>query len=69
MGPKRAAKNDAITATQYTGMTTTTPAATRVDAKYATERIPITSSASISSLIRIAPISATRPVPTLALIM
>ncbi len=33
------------------------------------ELMPMTSSASISSVIRIAPISATRPVPTFADIM
>ena len=44
-------------------------ASRRVAQRNVIELIPITSSASISSVIRIAPISATRPVPTLALIM
>jgi hypothetical protein len=41
----------------------------RVAQRNVTESIPITSSASISSEIRIAPSSATIPVPTLAAIM
>src|SRR6202035_862936 len=64
--PKRAAQNDDSTATQYNGTTTITPATTRLDAKYATERIPITSNASISSLIRIAPNWAVAPAPIVA---
>ncbi len=41
----------------------------RVEPRYRIESNPITSSASISSEIRIEPISATNPVPTLAAIM
>ena len=41
----------------------------RVAQRKTSELMPITSSASISSEIRIAPISATRPVPTFADIM
>ena len=44
-------------------------ASRRVAARKVTGWMPITSSASISSEIRIAPSSATIPVPTLALIM
>ena len=59
-------ENDMSTATQYSGMTTITPATTRVEARYAIERMPITSSASISSLIRIAPSCAVAPAPMVA---
>ncbi len=44
-------------------------ASRRVAQRKTSESTPITSRASISSEIRIAPISATRPVPTLADIM
>jgi hypothetical protein len=44
-------------------------ASSRVAQRNANELTPITSSASISSEIRIAPISATKPVPTFADIM
>ncbi len=44
-------------------------ASSRVAQRKVIELMPITSSASISSVIRMAPISATRPVPTLADIM
>ena len=45
------------------------PPSRRVAPRYSTESKPITSSASISSEIRIDPISATNPVPTFAAIM
>ncbi len=44
-------------------------ASRRVEQRNVSELMPITSSASTSSEIRMAPISATRPVPTLADIM
>ena len=44
-------------------------ASRRVEQRKVSELMPITSSASTSSEIRMAPISATRPVPTLADIM
>ncbi len=55
-----------MTATQYSGITTITPAMTRVEARYVTLRMPMTSSASISSLIRIAPSWAVAPAPMVA---
>ncbi len=64
--PNRAARNDISIATQYSGITTITPAITRVEARYAIDRIPITSRASISSLIRIAPSCAVAPAPMVA---
>ncbi len=42
------------------------PATIRVDTRYSTGRIPIDSSASISSLIRIAPNCAVTPAPNVA---
>src|ERR1700743_2332703 len=45
-------------------MITTSPANMRVDTRYAVDLTPITSSASISSLIRMAPSSAVAPAPT-----
>ena len=50
----------------YSGTTTTNPAISRVDTRNATDLMPITSSASISSLIRMAPNSAVAPAPTVA---
>src|SRR5271155_4859328 len=47
-------------------MITTSPASMRVDTRYAVDLTPITSSASISSLIRMAPSSAVAPAPTVA---
>ena len=44
-------------------------ASRRVEHRKVSELMPITSSASTSSEMRMAPISATRPVPTLADIM
>ena len=48
---------------------TSQAASSRVAHRNTSELMPITSSASISSEMRIAPISATSPVPTLADIM
>ena len=50
----------------YSGMMTTKPAMIRVDTRYEIDLMPITSSASISSLIRMAPSSAVAPAPTVA---
>jgi hypothetical protein len=50
----------------YSGMITMSPARIRVDARNEIDLMPITSSASISSLIRIAPSSAVAPAPTVA---
>ena len=55
--------------TMYMKGNTTQAASSRVAHRKMIESMPITSSASISSLMRIAPISATIPVPTLAAIM
>ena len=53
----------------YMNGSTSQAASRRVAQRNVSDGTPITSSASISSEIRIAPISATRPVPTLADIM
>jgi hypothetical protein len=53
----------------YMKGSTSQAARRRVAQRKTSELMPITSRASISSEIRIAPISATRPVPTLADIM
>ncbi len=45
---------------------TMNPAMMRVDTRYEIDLIPITSRASISSLMRIAPSSAVAPAPTVA---
>ena len=64
--PNRAAQNAISTPTQYSGITTRKPAMTRLEARKATLRMPITSSASISSLIRMAPSCAVAPAPMVA---
>ena len=48
----------------YSGMMTTKPAMIRVDTRYEIDLMPITSRASISSLMRMAPSSAVAPAPT-----
>ena len=53
----------------YMNGSTIQAAIRRVAQRKTIELMPITSRASISSEIRIAPISATRPVPTFAVIM
>jgi hypothetical protein len=53
----------------YMNGSTIQAASKRVAQRNSSELMPITSSASISSEIRMAPISATRPVPTFADIM
>ena len=58
--------NDISIAHTYNGTITTNPATRRVDTRYAMDLMPITSSASISSLIRMAPNSAVAPAPTVA---
>ena len=50
----------------YSGMMTTNPARIRVDTRYEIDLMPITSRASISSLMRMAPSSAVAPAPTVA---
>src|SRR5258708_885453 len=50
----------------YSGMMTMKPAMIRVDTRYEMDLMPITSSASISSLMRMAPSSAVAPAPTVA---
>ena len=50
----------------YSGMITTRPARIRVETRYEIDLMPMTSSASISSLIRMAPNSAVAPAPTVA---
>ena len=47
-------------------MITTKPAMIRVDTRYEIDLMPITSRASISSLMRMAPSSAVAPAPTVA---
>ena len=56
-------------AARYMNGSTSQAASRRVAHRKVTESMPITSSASISSEIRIEPSSATIPVPTLAAIM
>ena len=53
----------------YMNGSTIQAASRRVEQRKTSELMPITSSASISSEMRMAPISATRPVPTFADIM
>jgi hypothetical protein len=55
-----------ITAMEYSGVIATIPAINRVDTMYSIGRIAIDSSASISSLIRIAPNCAVTPAPNVA---
>ena len=50
----------------YSGITATKPAIIRVVTRNGSDGTPITSSASISSLIRIAPSCAVKPQPTVA---
>ena len=50
----------------YMKGSTSHAASRRVEHRKVSEEMPITSRASISSEMRIAPISATKPVPTLA---
>ena len=58
---------NAITiASPYSGTITTTAAMILVDARNAIDLTPITSRASISSLMRMAPSSAVAPAPTVA---
>ena len=63
------AKKPAPTAAMYMNGSTSQAASRRVEQRKVSELMPITSSASISSEMRMAPISATRPVPTFADIM
>nr|CRL74259.1 hypothetical protein CPGR_03571 [Mycolicibacterium komanii] len=60
------ATNDKITAIEYSGVIATIPATMRVETRYSTGRIAIDSSASISSLMRIAPNCAVTPAPNVA---
>jgi hypothetical protein len=60
------ARNDSTTAIEYSGVIAIMPATIRVDTRYSTGRIAMASSASISSLIRIAPSCAVTPAPKVA---
>ncbi|AMC49179.1 Uncharacterised protein [Mycobacterium tuberculosis] len=53
-------------ASAYSGMITTSPPRIRVETRNEIDLMPITSSASISSLIRMAPNCAVAPAPTVA---
>ena len=57
------ATNDRITAIEYSGVIAIIPATIRVDTRYSTGGMPMVSSASISSLMRIAPNCAVTPAP------
>ena len=63
------ARKPAPTAARYMNGRTIQAASSLVAHRKVMEEMPITSSASISSEMRIAPISATSPVPTFAAIM
>jgi len=63
---KRAAKNAAITDSEYSGMIAISPAISRVDTRYDTGCTAMHSTASISSDTRIAPSWAVAPAPMVA---
>ena len=60
------ATNDRMTAIEYSGVTAIIPATIRVLTRYSIGRIAMASSASISSLMRIAPSCAVTPAPKVA---
>ena len=62
----RVAKYDDSSPTTYSGMTATSPAMIRVVTRNGSDGIAITSRASTSSEIRIAPSCAVKPQPTVA---
>jgi hypothetical protein len=63
---RRVAKYEASSPTMYSGTMATRPASTRVVTRYWTEGTAITSRASTSSEIRMAPSCAVKPQPTVA---
>ncbi|CAM5738286.1 hypothetical protein SAFG77S_02957 [Streptomyces afghaniensis] len=62
----RAARYEDSSPITYSGMTATNPAIIRVVTRNGNEGTPMTSSASVSSLMRIAPSWAVKPAPTVA---
>src|SRR5436190_23826673 len=63
---RRGERYDENSATMYSGMTARNAAIIRVVTRNGTDGTPMTSRASISSLIRIAPSRAVKPHPTVA---